>query len=295
VRPLFAAALLLAACRPVPDTGDTAFDTGDTGDTAPPDLVPVFVVAAPAPRAPRASHPSPFARLAAAMLPAAHRAGEGRKVGGDIALHTPSDLRALRGVTRIEGALRVRGTDLADLSGLEELERAGDLEIVGNPALTDLSALRNLRRVDGMLHLDDNPSLRDLSGLERLEEVGGEVAILNNPALVDLSALGSLTRIGLERGWCGRDAPVLAIFHNGLASLAGLEGLRAIHGPVNVHDNGAIPAATQRAVAVSLPALPCTAPESAPLHPPRLRPELPAPPSVWEPMVDESWRAEEEP
>jgi hypothetical protein len=286
LRALLAAALLLAACAPPADTADTAPDTGDTADFAPPDATrpPAPLPPAPRPAPARAHRPSLVSRLAAALLPRERPLGEGPSLAGAVAVHDASDLRRLRGVVRIEGALRVRETSLPDLSGLEDLQRVGDLEIIGNPHLADLSALRHLRQVDGALHLDHNPALEDLFGLDQLERVGVEVAILNNEALVDISALRSLRSIGLDRGWCGfGDAPALAIFHNGLADLAGLDGLREINGPANLHDNGAIPAAAQAAVAASLPSRPCFVAEEPLIPPPPLRAELPPPPPAWDP------------
>ncbi len=112
-----------------------------------------------------------------------------------------------------------RAPKLKDLSGLRNLQTAyGDVSIVDNASITDLSGLDSLQAIDTLflgrnasltsvegnaftsvehyLGIFDNPALTSLAGLEGLSSVGTDVSIRDNPQLVDISALGNLTNIG---------------------------------------------------------------------------------------------------
>ena len=113
----------------------------------------------------------------------------------DGVVRSPADVRALRGVVRIEGDLVVQGTALEelDLPDLEVVE--GHIHLWENDPLTAVTWPR-LREIGGDLSLFDNPELRSLSGWTALEEVGGTLRINHMPALPDLQGLNGLRTVG---------------------------------------------------------------------------------------------------
>ncbi len=93
------------------------------------------------------------------------------------------------------GAVWVSGTELADLSGLEDLrEVEGNVVIAGNTRLRDLSALDGLESVGGDLSIWNNTRLPDWDGFASLETIGGTLRLVGTgPTLV--SGFSALTRI----------------------------------------------------------------------------------------------------
>lgn len=131
-------------------------------------------------------------------------------VGGDVIvqdahrLEQVDDIRALGG---LQGGLRLGGSGVADLSGLDRLGRVlgpvvltgldgpaaldglhrladvGGLRLSDAPGLVDLDGLSSLRRVRGDVVLEDLPDLRDLSALHALRQVDGRIVLRDLPAL----------------------------------------------------------------------------------------------------------------
>jgi len=98
------------------------------------------------------------------------------------------------------GGLRVHGTGVTTLAGLEALERIDtSLTIDANPALTSLAGLDSLARIDGDLVITANPLLVDLAG-EALTVVGGGVQIRGNESLGDDTANAWLEHLTVVRG-----------------------------------------------------------------------------------------------
>jgi len=129
-----------------------------------------------------------------------------------------ADLEALRGVTEIEGALRItdKATDLSplaclarvggdlelDAASLTSLDGLGSLEAVGGkvtfrdlPLLTSLGDLGSLREIV-WLEIDHDASLTDLRGLDELTLVQSDITLSNNDALTSLRGLEALSRVG---------------------------------------------------------------------------------------------------
>ena len=139
------------------------------------------------------------------------------------------DIAKLAGVTCIDGVLDIRGSTLTDLSGLESLTTVSELSIGpppslsfddgGNPALTSLHGLENLKGVQAV-RIEGNPLLTDLSALSGLTFVTGDLEIINNDALTSLDGLHNIGRAG-ETEVSGNAA---------LTSLSGLRGLTAVDG-----------------------------------------------------------------
>lgn len=147
------------------------------------------------------------------------------EVGGFIIVES-TDLRSLRGLQRVNGALRIYAP-ITSWEGLEDLEAVetltlenvlaatlppglksvGRLELQHNPELTELG-------VSGLavagINIVDNPKLTNLSGLELPSETD-RVWLAYNPSLTDLSflenvvAADNLTFIGMPM----RDLDVL--------------------------------------------------------------------------------------
>lgn len=140
-----------------------------------------------------------------------------------------ADIAALAGVTCIDGVLDIRGSTVADLSGLESLTTVKELRIgappplsfgnAGNPALTSLHGLEHLKGVQAV-RIEGNPLLTDLSALSGLTFVTGDLEIVNNDALTSLEGLHGI----------GRAGEVKVSGNAALTSLAGLRGLTAVDG-----------------------------------------------------------------
>jgi len=142
-------------------------------------------------------------------------------VVGDIFVDGAVDAGALAGLVDLQvlaGVLTINDNPvLTDLGPLACLRSAGEVQILGAPALTDMSALAGLEdtrliflRAPGLTGL---PELPALTGLQRL-------MLFGNPALTDLTAAGTWKISSDEFALAVRDNPVLA-------DLVGVEGLFA--------------------------------------------------------------------
>lgn len=110
--------------------------------------------------------------------------------------------------------VRIVGTGLPSVDGMEGLTHIRDLQIHDNDALVDLGGLSGLLEAD-TLELVGNENLPDLSGLSNLEEVL-ELELRQNHGMVSLAGLSSLSTIGLE---------LRIVDQAGLSSLDGLQSL----------------------------------------------------------------------
>lgn len=142
-------------------------------------------------------------------------------VVGDIFVDGAVDAGALAGLVDLQvlaGVLTINDNPvLTDLGPLGCLRSAGEVQILGAPALTDMSALAGLEdtrliflRATGLTGL---PELPALTGLQRL-------MLFGNPALTDLTGAGTWKISSDEFALAVRDNPVLA-------DLVGVEGLFA--------------------------------------------------------------------
>ncbi|MEQ1744997.1 MAG: leucine-rich repeat protein [Saprospiraceae bacterium] len=120
------------------------------------------------------------------------------------------------GCTVIEGSVRISGTGITNLNGLNAVTAIGDslfifdcvplssltglsnLAAIGgslevyNTRLVIMEGLENLHTVGGNLTFADNNFLQSLDGLQNLSSLGGYIRVQNNPAFVALSALSGL-------------------------------------------------------------------------------------------------------
>lgn len=110
------------------------------------------------------------------------------------------------GCNGIEGSVIINGTNIDDLSYLSTINSiGGNLEIYGNPVLTNLTGLENLSSIDGNLIIgsnlrDGNPKLTNLIGLENLSIIKGDLKIKNNAALSDCDAYGICNYLYIPNG-----------------------------------------------------------------------------------------------
>jgi len=98
---------------------------------------------------------------------------------GDVTLSTPSELQdfKLAGYNRIEGSLRVAGTDenrlnINDLNSLANLDSiSGDFTLAYTSGLSNLNGLSNLEFIGGSFNLFENQDLTNMNGLNGLEDI----------------------------------------------------------------------------------------------------------------------------
>ncbi len=144
-------------------------------------------------------------------------------ITGDLTFNTQAQLNAFAATyahctnITVSGNVSISGTDITDLSPLQNLTSIGGfLYIFNNTNLTSLSGLENLTSIGGYLQLGDNTNLTSLSGLENLTSIGGDLSIGSNSVLTSLSGLENLTSIG---GY------LYIGFNSALTSLSGLENI----------------------------------------------------------------------
>jgi hypothetical protein len=142
--------------------------------------------------------------------------------------------------TALQGNVSISGSDITNLSGLNNLTSIGGrFEIYDNAALTSLTGLENLSSIGGFLEIggwdegDGNPSLTSLVGLEGLISIGG-LGIGGNDVLTSLSGLNNIN---------GSSISYLTINYNPLLSTCAVKSicdyLVSPNGTVEIHDNAA--------------------------------------------------------
>jgi hypothetical protein len=111
----------------------------------------------------------------------------------DLRLNSQSQLNSFNATCKtVNGDITISGSDITDLAPLQNIEVInGKLTIQNNPALTNLSGLKNLTSAQHLLIYTNN-LLTDLAGLEKLKSVFGATHIRYNPNLVNLKGLDSL-------------------------------------------------------------------------------------------------------
>lgn len=126
-------------------------------------------------------------------------ASDGKVLEGDATVHDASDLAALAGHEEVTGDLIIAGTAIDNLDALESLVAVrGDLRLVDNQTLSDITGLANLEWVGERLVVERCPQLEDLEGLESLAAVGLSLIVRNNDGLERVSGADSLSWVGFE-------------------------------------------------------------------------------------------------
>lgn len=111
-----------------------------------------------------------------------------------------SSLASVWGMT-IQGHNALENIEgLSNLSNVVQqgaLYEVDKLEIVLNPALTSIAGLENITKA-GSLDISYNDALINYEGLSGLQEVGLDLILRDNPLVTDLTGLENLTGIGVE-------------------------------------------------------------------------------------------------
>ncbi|MEM6347219.1 MAG: T9SS type A sorting domain-containing protein [Bacteroidota bacterium] len=153
----------------------------------------------------------------------------------DAALYNQAKVNAFND-SIVPGTVHINGHDITDISPLLKLKHAGNLRIRGT-SLTDLSGLDSLKTLTGKLEIDDNDDLTNIDALHNLETLN-KLQIGRNEELKNLNGLGGLhggidtiflertdlTQIDSLMGLRG-DVKVLDIRFNELINLDGLIGI----------------------------------------------------------------------
>ena len=125
------------------------------------------------------------------------------------------DLSGLGGLTNVAGDLTIgENDDLTSLKGLGNLVRIGgnlaigvfitdvDRTRGGNRGLVSLQGLNQLDTVDGTLDIRGNPALLDLSALDRLRFLGGRLTVADN-GLLTSAVIEALVKRLVAEGFAG--------------------------------------------------------------------------------------------
>jgi hypothetical protein len=183
-------------------------------------------------------------------------------------------MAALAGLTVVRDSVTVASNNLlTDLAGLHNLESVGRLVIRGNGLVVSLSPLSALRTVRGSLEIDST-QLTSLTGLEGLDAVGASLIVFSNSSLTSLAGLENVTRAGqsvrigynpslpslhgLERlasigeGFTSSENGLRIYVNSALNSLAGLDGLQTLVGPLLIYGNEQLSRCQAEALATRL-------------------------------------------
>ncbi|MEM1412535.1 MAG: hypothetical protein AAGH19_09260 [Pseudomonadota bacterium] len=117
-------------------------------------------------------------------------------IGNGIAINeNPSlkDLRSLQNLELIAGGVRLfRNTSLESLSGLEAVEEMDWLDIGSNHQLSDISALRGLRKASDGFALSGSPLVTNLAALSNLRGETGRLVVRSMDGLQNLDGFSYL-------------------------------------------------------------------------------------------------------
>src|SRR6187549_3942381 len=94
------------------------------------------------------------------------------------------------GCTNWTGSITISGSDITDLTPLNELVSAFNLEIINNPLLQDLEGLNNLVNITTLI-ISSNPTITNCNGLNGLNWAES-IEINDCISLTDLNGLSSL-------------------------------------------------------------------------------------------------------
>jgi len=142
-------------------------------------------------------------------------------------------MEAFTGLKEVFGSLTIGyNQNLVNLLGLDSLEMVEKKFILTYClSLEDISALRNLTRVNSDLYFFYNPTLDNIIGLESLQSVGGDFVFVAFPNLLSIEPFSTLSNIG-------KDFIFTSNLH--LPSIHGFENLTSIGGVLEVYGNNNI-------------------------------------------------------
>ncbi len=100
--------------------------------------------------------------------------------------------------TQINGDLRIGASvapnfTIVDLSPLNTIQTASNLNIVANQFLQNLSGLENLTSIHGSILIIQNPNLEDITSISAINsELDNQIVITENPNLLSLEGLNNI-------------------------------------------------------------------------------------------------------
>lgn len=122
------------------------------------------------------------------------------------------------GCTEIVGDVEINGYEIDNLNGLSEITAInGNLSILLNGSMSDLSGLNNLRSIGKYLDISAN-RIYSLNGLDSLITIGSGFAIYNNSRLENLENMRNLTSCG---------GSITIKYNDEITSLSGIENINA--------------------------------------------------------------------
>ncbi|MBW6492596.1 MAG: T9SS type A sorting domain-containing protein, partial [Lentimicrobium sp.] len=142
---------------------------------------------------------------------------------GGYGFYTQADIDnfslAFPGCSDLEGSVGIKGNDITNLDGLNQVTSiGGNLRFYNAYELQSLMGLGNLASIGGYLEFWQNNSLTSLAGLENLISVGSYLMLWHYDALTSLTGLEGLTSIA---------GSLEIIFNSSLTNLTGLENIVA--------------------------------------------------------------------
>lgn len=148
--------------------------------------------------------------------------------------HTPIEM--LDGISIIEGNLLINSVNYFNLGFLECItEVHGDVQIFGNPFLSDLSGTDNMTKVGRLPRpLASDPTTNDLGK--------GTITISDNPALVELNGFASVAQIGEQDAKTDELSPQSLVIRNNdaLQTITGFNSLALIFESLIIQENNAL-------------------------------------------------------
>lgn len=98
----------------------------------------------------------------------------------------------------IVGNLEISGTQLVNLSGLENITQTiGSVLITENDALINVEGLNNLTDIGVDLYIRNNPMLKQINSFSNVEKIGRTLTIDSNPGLENINGLASINFVGV--------------------------------------------------------------------------------------------------
>jgi hypothetical protein len=134
----------------------------------------------------------------------------------------------LQNVTSIVGELIIEGNPaLSSLEGANNIISVGELKILSNKTLKNLSGLTKLNKINYILTISGNDEMSDLSGTS-ISSIGLDVIIRNNKSLKSLSGLSKIFKI---------NANLIIEGNDGLENLTGIDNISIVDGSVKLKSN----------------------------------------------------------
>ncbi|WP_298327772.1 fibronectin type III domain-containing protein [uncultured Dokdonia sp.] len=166
-----------------------------------------------------------------------------------------SDISNVSALVEVTGDLLIKGTQLENLFGLENIELSGNfsvLELTNNIALTETSGLENILRAHRLI-ISQNPVLTDITSLASINTIDQDIFMVLNETLTSLNGLQNITSVNeieitshdnlTSLNGFPSDSSMSSVSisnNNSLTNLSGISTLISISGLFNVHNNDSL-------------------------------------------------------